>query len=110
LSDRNRRKWFSKYPNLQNLLDFQFVDKLPRTVSTIIVEVMDMEGRNNWRDFASKCWPLFTTNDCKTKLKEKMEDILQLWGSEGAKIIDLLDILEDLQREDVLLKLNEFSK
>jgi hypothetical protein len=95
---------------LQNLLVFQLVDRLPWTVSIIIVEGMDIEGRNNWRDFASKCWPLITANDYEIKLKEKMAAVLRLWGSEGAKIIDLLDILEDLQREDVLLKLNEFSK
>jgi hypothetical protein len=98
------------YPSLQNILDFRFVDKLPIKANTIIVEAMDIEGRNNWRDFVSKCWPLFTINDCEIKLKEKMTAVLRLWGSEGAKIIDLLDILEDLQRKDILLQLNEFSK
>jgi hypothetical protein len=71
---------------------------------------MDIDQENNWREFTSKCWPLFTSNDYKMKLKEKMADVLQLWGSEGAKIIDLLDILEDLQQKDVFLQLNEFSK
>jgi hypothetical protein len=95
---------------LQNLLDFQLVDNLPWKASTIIVEAMDIEGRNNWREFASKCWPLFTTKDYEIKLKDKMAAVLRLWGSEGAKIIDLLNFLEDLKREEILLELNEYSK
>jgi hypothetical protein len=44
---------------------------------------MDLEGVNNWRDFASICWPLFTANDLKIKFPTKMEDVLQMWGNQG---------------------------
>lgn len=69
---------------------------------------MNLENQNDWSVFAAEIW----TDIHITKMKffqggGKMKAVLEKWGSEGATTIQLLQILNKIQRMDVIFLLQE---
>ncbi len=104
------RLWIDDYPNLQQLLQFKLAVNLPANITDIMVDMMDLDSRNNWRKLAMKMWPEFTQVDIMRKLKKQMNSVLELWGQQAGTTMELLDLLQQIQRIDVLTEMDEYVR
>jgi hypothetical protein len=104
------RLWIDDYPNLQQLLQFKLAVNLPANITDIMVDMMDLDSRNNWRKLAMKMWPEFTQIDIMRKLKKQMNSVLELWGQQAGTTMELLDLLQQIQRIDVLTEMDEYVR
>jgi hypothetical protein len=70
---------------------------------------MNLDQGNNWIVFASKVWPDFSFEDARIfEQNGKMDKVLSEWGVQGdSTIASLIQILQDLKRQDVLVRLYE---
>jgi len=97
--------------NLNNILIDMFpeyIQDLPLKAIQIIVNWMELDRFNDWKLFATEIWPEFTIVDQEIYSKNgKMEKVLKVWGSQGAKTSQLFDILNKLNRKDILIQLEE---
>jgi len=102
---------FSSIKNLNNILNDMFpeyIQDLPLKAIQIIVNWMELDNFNDWKVFASEIWPQFTIVDQEIFSKNgKMEKVLKVWGSQGAKTSQLFNILNTLNRKDILIQLGE---
>jgi hypothetical protein len=80
---------------------------IPANTFTKIVELMDVDYPNNWQALAMKIWPIYRMVDIKMKFKG-MKDVLERWSTEGGKTDDLIQLLVDLKRMDVLYDLKSY--
>jgi hypothetical protein len=92
------------------LVEFQYVYRLPAKFANIVIVYLDLLFPPNWRKFASTVFPEFSAMNFEIYFKEEMKSVLHLWSlKKGATIAKLINILDNLQQEDVLIRLNHFA-
>jgi hypothetical protein len=85
------------------------VKDLPMETARTIINLMNyMEVENNWEKFAMRVWPKMTIVDSRFfEDHGKMKGILERWGNEGGTTKELLSVLRDMDRMDVLAELKK---
>ncbi len=79
-----------------------------KTARTVINLMNYMDCENNWETFAMRVWPEMTIVDSRFfEDNGKMKGILERWGYEGGTTKELLSILRDMDRKDVLTELKK---
>ncbi len=86
----------------------ELVKDHPAKATKIIVRLMNIKLDNNWMLFAREVWPEYSELDIRSRFEEgRMKRILEKWGKEGATTLQLLQILIQIERNDVVLSLEE---
>jgi hypothetical protein len=85
------------------------IKDLPVKATRIIINWMNYrKTNNNWEELAMRIWPEMTDIDYGFfEENGKTKAILKRWGVEGGKTKDLLSILQDMDRKDVLVELEK---
>ena len=104
--------WPVRFPDLKKLANrYAYIQNIPKPASDIIVERMNLKNLpNDWKEFVSQIWPARTLVDMQTKFKQKMESVLALLGTKCEETANALNLLEKMERMDVLMELENFSK
>ena len=69
---------------------------------------MNMNRENNWFVFAIEAWPEYSKTDIEIHFEEgKMKAILKKWGEEGRTTAELFQILNKIERKDVIIELQK---
>jgi hypothetical protein len=89
----------ASFPNL--IKDF------PAKTSKIIIRLLNLD--NEWMKFASEIWPLYSLYQIRGHFenKGKTEAILAKWGKEDATTSQLLQVLIQMERIDIIKDLKE---
>jgi hypothetical protein len=85
------------------------IKDLPMRITRSIINLMNyMECENDWMQFAMRIWPEMTNmNGRFLEENGKMEQVLEKWGNEKGTTNELLSILRDMGRIDVLIELKK---
>jgi hypothetical protein len=80
------------------------IKDFPAKISKLIIQILNLD--NNWMNFASEIWPLYSLDDIRCRFEErKTEAILAKWGKKGATTSQFLQVLIQMKRNDIIINL-----
>ena len=106
----------SELPSSSEQLSYQWpqkfspkISELPALIERELVKLMNLERENDWRKFAQLIGITSQTIE-GYKQQGGMEKVMNVWKTEGGTTKELFNILNHLQRMDVLQRLEELSR